>query len=622
MGDWKAITMPEPSPDSKEFIFRETSRSRMSPSVNSDSVLQYSLPESPNVSNNFGSFCTNGNVEQCISYLNQELTSMGLTSFYNEDAQKELNLVAIVNCMYDLLQLNRRSLRTLEDLETQHLKSSSDLDHLQHCQLKLKDQLESSHREVKSFQEKDRQLQLKNRSLHSLLKSEKEEIQKLQNIIASRATQYNHDMKRKEREYNKLKERLHQLVMDKREKKLSIDVLNYLGRSDGRRSAWKTVKTEARNENEMYRAIINNYERHHKELMIENVELKQVLQQMKKDMMSILSPRKQRPKENSEDSSGIAESDNEEDIREQNKENTLELSCDVVREQLTNSIRQQWRMLKNHVEKLDSQASLVQSGFLVGDEIISREHYEQEMETLKLEIQQCRDVIKAQQQLLQQQLNVQCDDETAALLRDCYLLEEKERLKEEWKLFDDQRKNFEKERRNFTEAAIRLGHERKIFEEDRAGWLKQQFLNMTPFAEKKKPKIMKQQSSEQEKQNTQSPPNMSVYLRPSTVPAATPETSSKIRFPPLVSSMSTEPYRTVRHIPGNSSRPLPKRGNNGGIYDKRNNCGTPSEKWRNPAKSTSSHDYYDASSPMFLKHSWDEDFNENSQQTGAEPNLK
>lgn len=59
----------------------------------------------------------------------------------------------------------------------------------------------------------------------------------------------------------------------------------------------------------------------------------------------------------------------------------------------------------------------------------------------------------------QQQLNTPCDEETAAVLNDCYMLEEKERLKEEWKVFEEQRKNFEMERRNFTEAAIRLGHE-------------------------------------------------------------------------------------------------------------------------------------------------------------------
>lgn len=60
---------------------------------------------------------------------------------------------------------------------------------------------------------------------------------------------------------------------------------------------------------------------------------------------------------------------------------------------------------------------------------------------------------------VQQQLNTSFDDETAALLNDCYTLEEKERLKEEWRLFEEQKRNFERERKNFTEAAIRLGRE-------------------------------------------------------------------------------------------------------------------------------------------------------------------
>lgn len=61
--------------------------------------------------------------------------------------------------------------------------------------------------------------------------------------------------------------------------------------------------------------------------------------------------------------------------------------------------------------------------------------------------------------LLQQQLNTSFDDETAALLNDCYTLEDKERLKEEWRLFEEQKRNFQRERKTFTEAAIRLGRE-------------------------------------------------------------------------------------------------------------------------------------------------------------------
>lgn len=51
------------------------------------------------------------------------------------------------------------------------------------------------------------------------------QVQKLQSIIASRATQYSHDAKRKEREAAKLKERLSQLLVDRKDKKLGNSTL-------------------------------------------------------------------------------------------------------------------------------------------------------------------------------------------------------------------------------------------------------------------------------------------------------------------------------------------------------------------------------------------------------------
>ncbi|XP_026709476.1 afadin- and alpha-actinin-binding protein isoform X4 [Athene cunicularia] len=474
MGDWKTITVPVLSSDSKN-IFHYTSEKKISPPSMNSQVLRLPLPSSKNMHSFFSAFCTEENIEQSISYLNRELTTLGFPSIYAESKGQELNLISIINCMNELLVLQHKNLRAQEEVEMQHLKLGSDMDHLQNCYAKLKEQLELSKREIVGLQERDRQLQSKNRNLHQLLKTEKDEVQKLQNIISSRATQYNHDMKRKEREYNKLKERLHQLVMNKKDKKIAMEVLNYVGRADGKRGAWRTDKTEARNEEEMYKVLLSDYEQRQKQLLVENAELKKVLQQMKKEIILLLPPQKQKPKERSED--GLVLSDPEEDIGELNKENMWELSCETVREQLTNSIRKQWRMLKNHVEKLDNQVSRVHSGTLNEKDVISREDHELETEKLELEIQQCKEMIKTQQQLLQQQLMSPCDDDTTLLLQDCYLLEERERLQEEWRLFREQKKNFEKERRSFTEAAIRLGLERKAFEEDRGAWLKQQFLS-------------------------------------------------------------------------------------------------------------------------------------------------
>ncbi|KAL6049260.1 hypothetical protein STEG23_007076, partial [Scotinomys teguina] len=240
----------------------------------------------------------------------KELTTFGFPSLYEEpkspETKRELNVVAVLNCMNELLVLQRKNLLAQESVETQNLKLGSDMGHLQSCYTKLKEQLETSRREMIGLQERDRQLQCKNRNLHQLLKNEKDEVQKLQNIIASRATQYNHDMKRKEREYNKLKERLHQLVMNKKDKKIAMDVLNYVGRADGKRGSWRTDKTEARNEDEMYKILLNDYECRQKQILLENAELKKVLQQMKKEMISLLSPQKKKPRERVDDSTSAA----------------------------------------------------------------------------------------------------------------------------------------------------------------------------------------------------------------------------------------------------------------------------------------------------------------------------
>ncbi|KAM7107734.1 afadin- and alpha-actinin-binding protein isoform 2-T3 [Ciconia maguari] len=525
MGDWKTITVPVLSSDSKN-IFQYTSEKKISPPSMNSQVLRLPLPSSKSMHSFFSAFCTEENIEQSISYLNRELTTLGFPSIYAESKGKELNLISIINCMNELLVLQHKNLRAQEEVEMQHLKLGSDMDHLQNCYAKLKEQLELSKREIVGLQERDRQLQSKNRNLHQLLKNEKDEVQKLQNIISSRATQYNHDMKRKEREYNKLKERLHQLVMNKKDKKIAMEVLNYVGRADGKRGAWRTDKTEARNEEEMYKVLLSDYEQRQKQLLVENAELKKVLQQMKKEIISLLPPQKQKPKERSED--GPVLSDLEEDIGELNKENMWELSCETVREQLTNSIRKQWRMLKNHVEKLDNQVSRVHSGALNEKDVISREDHELETEKLELEIQQCKEMIKTQQQLLQ----------------DCYLLEERERLQEEWRLFREQKKNFEKERRSFTEAAIRLGLERKAFEEDRGAWLKQQFLSMS--------------TDYKHSENVTTP---SAFLGSSDQDNRLAKSTSQQRKPHCMLSgpVSAEPCQTSQYITHNSSSAASKK---------------------------------------------------------------
>ncbi|XP_067218400.1 synovial sarcoma, X breakpoint 2 interacting protein a isoform X1 [Chanodichthys erythropterus] len=545
MGDWWTPTMmPDPSLDTKELS--SISGISMSPSRRNSPHSLLSTMALPKTSYSvLSAFCTEENISQCIAYISQEVCSLGLTGVSLECKSGGLSAVPVLNLLYEVLQLQRRAQRALHELESQQLKNGSDLEHLQHSNCRLKDQLEHTRRENSGLHEGERQLQLKIKTLQNCLKSEKEEVQKLQSIISSRATQYNHDTKRKERECSKLKERLNQLLVDKRDKKLAIEVSNYVGRSDGKRSLWKTGKMEARHEGEMYRALLSDYETRQRSLMLENSELKKVLQHMKKDMIAILSPKKLCVKlEPPDDSLEQAGSEGEEETGDSSRE-TLEQSCEQAREQLTNSIRLQWRKLKSHMERLDSQVSLVACQEREAEELMSRKEHEEEMQRIRLELQQCKEFIHMQQQLLQQQLSAPCDDETAALLNDCYTLEEKERLKEEWRLFNEQKRNFERERKNFTEAAIRLGHERKTFEEDRAAWLKTQFLNMTPFVDRKRPALPEPHSAlsistEPEAKLQSTPPlltkslSYTVFSTPKAAPVKMPSTADLYRTLQLI----------------------------------------------------------------------------------------
>lgn len=68
----------------------------------------------------------------------QELTTLGFPSIYAESKGKELDLVSMVNRMNELLVLQHKNLRAQEEIEVQHRKLGSDMDHLQNCYSKLK----------------------------------------------------------------------------------------------------------------------------------------------------------------------------------------------------------------------------------------------------------------------------------------------------------------------------------------------------------------------------------------------------------------------------------------------------------------------------------------------------
>lgn len=76
-----------------------------------------------------------------ISFPSQELSSLGFSSpsiGATSPGKPSLDTVSALNVMYELVQIHRRSMCTLEELEKEHLKKSSSLEHMQSSNSRLK----------------------------------------------------------------------------------------------------------------------------------------------------------------------------------------------------------------------------------------------------------------------------------------------------------------------------------------------------------------------------------------------------------------------------------------------------------------------------------------------------
>nr|XP_060615774.1 afadin- and alpha-actinin-binding protein-like [Anolis sagrei ordinatus] len=418
--------------------------------------------------------CWSDNVDHCISYLNKELVTLGFPALYKDDGSGDgvehgFDLLALVNSTTQLLRLYQEVTTKLADMEAEEMRRAGELDYLRARHGKLKDQVEGCEKEISAIKNKEQQLQTKNEQLCGLLKEEKNEITKLQNSLANQKHQHLHEMKRKEQELFRLKEKMNQLLTERRDKRGTIDILNVLPRPDGKRTTWKTGKSLGRKEEELFRTQLAKQERREQTLALENAKLKQLLKEVGQDMEQLLS-------KDVSQAQGMEQSSPYEVFQEQ------------------------WCSLRNHLKTLGYQgASCIfpstavmtdGSRFSKGegqDPVISGTDHDKEIIKLKREIEESRAQMAQLQQCFQEQLTSAISSELPEHLKGSYFLEEEQRLLEERDMFKEQKKAFEIERENFTEAAIRLGWERKQFEEQKALLLKEEFFRSLPRTERKDP---------------------------------------------------------------------------------------------------------------------------------------
>ncbi|XP_029987513.1 afadin- and alpha-actinin-binding protein [Sphaeramia orbicularis] len=287
--------------------------------------------------------------------------------------------------------------------------------------------------------------------LQDMLKCERTKCSRLQ----MRCNQQEVELRRKEQNCNRLKERLSQFTDRHRDKGPSIEVLNFLPGVYGKRQQpVKSVRSKANKQEEAaLRLMLERREAELREAMKLRHSLTTLLHALRGNMQQVRKDRS-RPSNN--------------DI--QDEAQTLDRELDeteaALGDHVTGGVVQSWRKVQRDCAKIISEGKTH-----VGtdqDKLLTQ---------LETELKQSQQLVQLQQHLLQDSLGsaVPCE------LADSYFLEEWDRLQARWAELDNHRRTFEKERQAFTDAAIRLSHERQDFEQQKASFIKHQYLCDSPL---------------------------------------------------------------------------------------------------------------------------------------------
>ncbi|XP_063061436.1 afadin- and alpha-actinin-binding protein isoform X2 [Engraulis encrasicolus] len=282
--------------------------------------------------------------------------------------------------------------------------------------------------------------------LQDALKREREKCVQLQ----SRCGQQVAELRRRELQNNRLKERL---LTDSRykDKGPAMEMLNAPPKAASKKGdpASKASRTDSRKEEEAaLRIILERREAELREAMKLRHAITTLLHTLRTDMeqtLQVILNDKQQEEE--PDSQRLVQSEV------------------VLGDHVTGGVVKEWIRVQKILRDMHSQGG--SAGATDQEKLIGQ---------LERELEESRQLVRSQQQLLQ-------DSVTAALpapLLDCYYLEEWERLEDQRAELDRQRQSFERERRAFTDAAIRLGHERCEFEQQKACLVRQQYLFHSP----------------------------------------------------------------------------------------------------------------------------------------------
>ncbi|KAJ7955785.1 Afadin-and alpha-actinin-binding protein [Quillaja saponaria] len=329
-------------------------------------------------------FADAGNLEHCAKYLNQSLVTLWIPSF-----SRSVSIARTCNCIYFLLQQKQRDVDFRESANEQRQRLLSDISRLEAKIERLEAQLQTKDREIATITRTEAKAAAASKAQIEKLQQERDEFQRM--VIGNQQvrTQQIHEMKKKEKEYIKLQERLNQVLMEKKkESRSGMEIMNLLQKEGRQRGTWNGKKAD----NDFYKKIVDAYEAKNQELMAENADLRALLRSMQVDMRDFLNAPNGLPKQSLTVNERVEADPSRSPLV--GRSDVFDLPFHMARDKIEESLRNKMASIKERMGQLQD----AQKGAEVTSEATERE--------LELEAQlvEARSIIQEQASIMSKHL--------------------------------------------------------------------------------------------------------------------------------------------------------------------------------------------------------------------------
>ncbi|XP_021277546.1 afadin- and alpha-actinin-binding protein isoform X1 [Herrania umbratica] len=334
-------------------------------------------------------FADAGNLEHCAKYLNQTLVTFGFPASLDLFANDPVSIARTCNCIYSLLQQRQRDIEFRESANEQRQRLLSDISRLEAKVERLEAQLQAKDREIATITRTEAKNTAAFKAQIEKLQQERDEFQRM--VIGNQQvrTQQIHEMKKKEKEYIKLQERLNQVLMEKKkESRSGMEIMNLLQKEGRQRGTWNGKKAD----NDFYKKIVDAYEAKNQELIAENADLRALLRSMQVDMRDFFNAPNGLSKQSLPVSERLENDPSQSPLV--GRTDVFDLPFHMARDQIEESLRTKMASIKERMVQLQD----AQKGAEVTSEATERE--------LELEAQlvEARSIIQEQASIMSKHL--------------------------------------------------------------------------------------------------------------------------------------------------------------------------------------------------------------------------